>query len=168
MITRAPTRRAPVGRGWRFRETITYPELVAGRVRKADVWDRSGLRVLSELAYADLPDGAGVGPQWFVSVSYRRKRAPEKLVQRALRAFRMVGAEEDNHHPGVARGFWLPVDPAHRVDCECKVSELTITEPDGYRWQNARDPGACRGCEYAELFGKPCPIHAPRSPRPAE
>jgi hypothetical protein len=70
----------------------------------------------------------------------------------------MEGSEEDNHHPGIARHFWMVVDPARRVDCECKVGETVVKEPDGYKWSN--DPGACRGCDYARTFpGHPCPLH---------
>jgi hypothetical protein len=80
-------------------------------------------------------------------------------MRRALAAFRMLDAEEDNHIPGRARHVWRPLDPAERVDCECKTTEVTVVEPDGHRWSNRRD-GPCRGCEGASITGIPCPLHA--------
>jgi hypothetical protein len=130
------------------------------------VWaSRAGLHVISALEVASYPDGQGEGPQWHVSVSKGGKRPKDKELRAALRAFGMVGAEEDNHHPGVARHLWLPVDPSRRVDCECKEEEALITEPDGYKWTNPRE-GRCRGCAIAPLTGKPCPLHpAPHTER---
>lgn len=125
------------------------------------VWASGPVVVISSLQNADLPDGAGVGLQWHVSISRQGKRPKDTDVRRALRAFGMVGAEEDNHHPGNARHFWRPVDPQHRVDCQCKESEQTIAESDGYTWTNPREgAGACRGCEWSGVMGKPCPVHA--------
>jgi hypothetical protein len=126
--------------------------------------------VVSALELADYPDGSGVrGPQWHLSISGRGKhgrveRPDEKRVRQVLRDFGLEGAEEDNHHPGHARHFWLPVDLARRVTCECKETEETIVEPDGYRWTNPTD-GGCRGCELEVLIAKPCPIHKPASAR---
>ncbi len=77
----------------------------------------------------------------------------------------MVGAEEDNHHPGNARHFWRPLDPSHRVDCECKEDEVLVTDADGYRWTNPQDGEPCRGCDFESLTGKPCPLHTMRSDR---
>ena len=71
----------------------------------------------------------------------------------------MLDAEQDNHHPGGACHFFQPVDPARRRDCECKVTEVVVTEPDGYQWTNPSD-GPCRGCELGKLIpSKPCPLH---------
>jgi hypothetical protein len=93
-----------------------------------------------------------------VSISNHGKRAKQKQIRRALRAFGMVGAEQDNHHPGNVRSFWRPLDPERRVDCQCKVDEQIIVEPDGYTWTNPVD-GDCRGCELEQLMGRPCPLH---------
>lgn len=126
-------------------------------------WRRGPVSVISALELAELPDRSGAGPQWHVSVSRFGKRPKPIEVERALRAFGMLGTEEDNHHPGGARHFWLPVDPEHRVDCECKTDEDVVVDPtDGYRWTNPRpEAGACRGCELAGILRRPCPIHAP-------
>lgn len=128
--------------------------------RAISAWLRAGVFVVSELCEADLPDGTGPGLQWLISISRRASRPRPQDVRRALRAFGMKGAEEDNHEPGIARKFWLPVDPAHRVDCECKATDELVVEPDGYRWSNARDPALCRGCDHAAAFGRPCPVHS--------
>lgn len=130
-------------------------------------WDCGPLRVLSELAQAEYPDGSGdVGPQWLISVSYKRRRPNDKQLRKALRAFNMVDAEEDNHMPGGTRQFWLPVDPGRRVGCECKVTEVQVVEVDGHTWSNPLDgdPEGCRGCLYESMrriygFESPCPIH---------
>lgn len=124
-------------------------------------WQMGSIRVISSLIVAELPDGKGNGPQWHVSVSTGGKRPLARHVERALRAFGMVGTEEDNHHPGVARHFFQPCDPAHRVDCQCKQDEVTVVEPDGYRWTNPHERADCRGCELQRTLGKPCTIHAP-------
>ena len=126
-------------------------------------WRCGTLLVLSELAVAEYPDGDGSGPQWLVSVSASGKRPKPKQVRKALRAFGMVGAEIDTHHPGVAKHYWIPVDPTHRVDCQCKVDEETVRESDGYTWTTSAD-GECRGCELESLTGAPCPRHSGSTP----
>ena len=110
----------------------------------------------------NLPGGGGVGPTWLVTISYRGARPSDAHVELVLRQFRMRDAEEDNHTPGITRSFFMPVDPKWRGVCDCKETEETIVEDDGYEWQNPRpEDGRCRGCEYEELFGAPCPIHLP-------
>ncbi len=152
--------RQPAGNRWR---TLDLPDAMRRPpVLRVSAWQAGNVRVISSLTMAELPDRSGVGPQWHVSVTDRGRRPKPKQVRRALRAFSMVGAEEDNHHPGNARQFWMPVDPASRVDCECKDDETTVTEPDGYAWQN--DPENCRGCEYERLLGRPCPVHVDDAP----
>lgn len=146
--------RRPIGDRW-----STFPVPAAGSLRALDVaaWQRGPISVISALEMAEYPDRDGTGPQWHISISRRGMRPTPLDVSRALRAFDLIGAEEDNHHPGNARHFWLPVDPAHRVDCECKETEVTVIEPDGYQWQNDREK--CRGCELQRLIGRLCPLH---------
>lgn len=133
---------------------------LAAPLPDAEMWTRSGVRVLSALEQAELPDGAGIGPQWHISISRYPARADKRDVSRVLRDFGMIGAEQDNHEPGAAKHFWLPVDAEHRVDCECKQSEVLVEEPDGHVWSNPLERGACRGCAYERAFGKACPLHA--------
>lgn len=131
------------------------------------------LEVISALEVAPLPGGAGAtGPQWHLSVSRRPApgprdpEAPRCLVatvdlERVVAAFRVPAFDEDNHHPGVARHLWCPVDPAYRSACECKLTEVVVVEAGGYEWSNDETEG-CRGCAYAASFGPdryPCTIH---------
>lgn len=130
-------------------------------------WTYGGMLVITEVDVMEAPDGSGeVIPQWHISVSLRgRARVTDADLDRARRAFGMDGAswaEEDNHHPGVARHLFLPVDPGRRVDCECKATEIQRLEPDGYRWSD--DPESCRGCELERITGRACPRHRPAAP----
>lgn len=152
----AATERRPIGRRW---GRICAPAALLENplVKACSAWCRGGSTVISALELADYPDGQGAGPQWHISIRHISGRP--RVVSGVLRAFGMPGAEEDNHHPGIARHFWLPVDPAHRVDCECKETEEIIVEPDGYTWTNPTD-GPCRGCELEETMGHACPLHS--------
>ena len=128
----------------------------------ASAWRYGRVMVISALEIAEAPDGRGDRiPQWHVSVSASGRRPSDRELRRALKAFGMIRAEEDNHHPGLARHFWLTLDPSRRVDCQCKVDEVTIRDADGYTWTNpAPGEGECRGCEMQRLLGNPCPLHA--------
>lgn len=155
--------RVPVGAGWEHAGTVPLPGGARG-----SVWRRGQVSVVSSLDMSKLPDGSGeIGPQWHVSVTTRGKRPKANHLALALRAFGMTGSEEDNHHPGEARHFFLVVDPKRRVDCDCKATEETLVEADGYRWTNpkAETGEECRGCEWARTFkDKPCPIHGSGTP----
>lgn len=72
--------------------------------------------------------------EWLVSVSFsgQRRVKPEEL-KIFLDDFALRDFEEDNHEPGVARKFWMAVDPQYRKPCPCKDEEL-VTEIDGYQW----------------------------------
>lgn len=103
-----------------------------------------------------------VGPQWLVSVSLAgrgRDRPGDADVARVVEAFAMPAFDEDNHHPGLARHLWCPVEEQYRNACECKLTEVIVTDVDGYRWTD--QDGPCRGCEYERIFNFPCPLHAP-------
>lgn len=126
---------------------------------RAEAFKYAGLLVLSSLDTMEAPDGSGdILPTWLISVSKGGKRASDRDVKRVLDAFGASEALEDNHGPGISRAFFLVVDPARRVDCECKAGEALVTEPGGYQWSNDVN-GPCRGCEYERAFGRPCPIH---------
>lgn len=156
----APTQRELWPRnpiGWQRRPA---PPAVAQGAVSVSAWVCGPIFVISALELADAPDGThDIIPQWNISISASGKRPKPTHVRKALRAFGMVGAECDNHHPGNAQHFWLPVDPARRVGCECKETETVITEPGGYKWTNPTD-APCRGCEIAPLTGRPCSLHA--------
>jgi hypothetical protein len=145
--------------GW---TSVPAPTNMPGEALRLSVWQKGQLRVISAVELAEYPDGQGHGPQWHISISVRglKVRPTDRQTRAVLREFAMPRVEEDNHHPGNARHYWCPIDPAHRVDCECKVDEAIVREPDGYTWSNDKDPGACRGCEFAAVLGKPCPVHS--------
>lgn len=121
--------------GWR---EYAAPPAVA-KDGPASAWRRKGLLVVSSFSKkVDAPDGSGEAiPQWMLSISVwdGTRRATDEEVRQTLVCFGMTEAEEDNHFPGIARMHFLVVDPARRVDCECKSDETTVVEPDGYRWQ---------------------------------
>ena len=148
--------RRPRGGGWS--ETTVAPSVKA-QAPITRGWTYGKISVLSSIVDAELPDGAGVGPQRHISITRAGRRPSESDVRKALRSFGMVGTEEDNHHQGAARHFWLPCDPAHRVDCQCKVDEKNVVEPDGYRWTTSLDESQCRGCEFQRMTGKVCSMH---------
>lgn len=128
--------------------------------RGAEAYGYGGLMVTTELATMEAPDGSGEAiPTWLIAVSRRGSRPNDRDVDRARRAFGMEAAAEDNHSPGITRAFFLTVDPARQRECECKVSEQLITEPDGYQWSADRDPSKCGGCDWARSRGRKCPVH---------
>ena len=135
---------------------------IQNRYGRALLFERGRFRALSTLDEMELPQSGGkVGPTWHVSVSRRGRRRPTPAELRPiLRDFDMLDAEEDNHMPGRARHFFLPVDPRYRGVCDCKETEETLVEADGFRWQNATDGSRCGGCAFEEISGKPCEIHS--------
>lgn len=145
---------------------------VAGQPARLAAWrSHDGIIVVSSLERAYLP-GSGdpplVGPQWLVSVSRStggidaRCRTTDEDLARVVGCFDMPAFDEDNHHPGVARHLWCPVDPQYRQACECKLTETTVTDGH-YRWTTDQDE-ECRGCWYQRVFGPACTIHATVTP----
>lgn len=152
--------KTPRGSGWTSVEPLPghgaprWLFLVEGTIEAPAV----GILVVSTLDVIENakagPDVGGTHLEWHVSVSRQRWRyIPRGLAQpehatdddckRALDAFRMRGCFEDNHArpngaAGNARNFWLAVDPAHRIDCECKETEELIVLPDGYTFTRPR------------------------------
>lgn len=133
-------RRPPGWSKWSYHGRVAHGE--PGSRSWADVWSRGRLMVLSSVDEMDLRGERR--PQWLVSVSSAgrrgRQRPTDDELARALRDFGMEKAEEDNHEPGVARKFFLLVDarPQDPPICECKETEETVREPDGYAWQKDR------------------------------
>lgn len=161
-IGHLPRERRPRSNAWVQNSNTRRAEQVLRSHGAAiiSVWHSRGVTVISTLDMAKAPDGSGdVIPQWHISVTRRGRRPRADDVTRALLAFGMTGAEEDNHHPGQARNWFLPVDPSRRVDCECKETEVVVVEDDGYTWTT--DPSDCRGCEHERMFGTPpCRFHS--------
>lgn len=126
-----------------------------------ELWRYGGFIVSSQLAMANAPQPPREPiPTWMIGISRNGRRPTDDEVARALRAFSMQDAIEDNHEPGVKRMYFLPIDPSRRADCECKTDEVLVTEADGYQWSNAIGKNDCRGCEYQRKYGKPCPVHS--------
>lgn len=171
VVIQAPpntTAKRPPAWRWRIHETdFMGPNGEAlSSILDGVVCVRGRMVVISALELAELPDGSGdAGPQWHISASFgvgAKRRLTDDEVKRVLHDFGMTGAEEDNHEPGRARHFWLPVDPARRVDCQCKTTEEVHVEPDGHRWSNPRDatPADCNACRLQRAgLGIVCPIH---------
>lgn len=138
------------------------PRLPAG----VFVWESAdGLRVISSRVEAELPGSGGLaGPTWHVSVARlsQSERASDADLLRVVEAFGLPAWDEDNHHPGVARHLFCPIEERWRNECECKTDELVVVEPDGYRWTTPVE-GGCRGCSFALMSGRPCPIHSPHN-----
>lgn len=77
-------------------------------------------------------------PSFHLSISDSGHRASDDVIRGVLADFNLEGAEEDNHQSGVARHFWLDEGRSVQPECECKRTEETVVEPDGYRWQKER------------------------------
>ena len=142
---------------------IPFPSIAADNTLGRSAWSWRGMVLLSTLVVAEYPDGDGEGLQYHASLSSGGRRPTNKECKIAMKMLGLAEPEEDNHHPGIARHFWMPLDPTRRAACECKASELVITEPDGYQWTTPRN-GPCRGCAYARATrGLPtwrqCPLH---------
>lgn len=133
-------------------------------MRDLSAWrSADGINVLSQLVDAVLPGTeAEIGPTWVVSVSVGNPpdlhRPTDEHMQRVVDAFVMPAYDEDNHFPGVTRTLFCPVAEQYRHECECKLTETVVTDPDGYRWTTPTD-GPCSGCAYEQAFGRPCPLH---------
>ncbi len=156
--------------GWRAEKNFDPRGLK--NTGSVSAWSRRGVFVISAHELAEAPDGTGEAiPQWHVSISTRGngsvRRSTDAETRQALACFFVAGAEEDNHEPGIARHFWMPLDPKRRRDCECKADEATIVEPDGHRWTTPADGSTCNGCDYEAMMlretgiARPCPIHKP-------
>jgi hypothetical protein len=77
-------------------------------------------------------------PSYHLSISVSGQRASDDVIRGVLADFGLEGAEEDNHSCGNARHFWLDEGRAVQPECECKGTEETVIEPDGYRWQREK------------------------------
>lgn len=166
MSNLTPTReRWPaVGSGWTGINGARLPRMA--NCLSWSAWTNGKLNAISELCIADHPDGDGSGLHFHISFTAKGKHADTRPVLRALKAFGLSEAREDNHEPGAARNFWLPVDPAHRVDCECKTTEQQMVERNGHAWSAAHDVSKCGGCLLQSIGGPICPAHGDREARP--
>jgi hypothetical protein len=157
------TERRPSGSGW---AQVVAPVAFRAMYEHGSAWTYGKITVLSHLSDMERPGTSVPGPTWLISITRRGQRPTASDVRKALRAFSMTGAEEDNHGSGNARSFFLVVDPTLRGACECKTAESVIVEGDGYTYSVDDDPEKCGGCDMEKLRGRPCPRHSP-PPAPA-
>lgn len=118
----------------------TWKRVNVPKAPHIEFWQRGDVWVGSELSIMQAPDGSGDDlPQWLVSVSeFGRQRPSDQTMQRVRHDFDMAEAEEDNHADGATRSLFLVVDPARRVDCECKADEQLVTRADGYQFSRKK------------------------------
>ena len=135
MTAQMECERRPVGLGWS--QVSAPPQLIEDSLAVSS-WVNGPFLAISALVATQHHSG-NVGPEWLISISRRGSRRPRsREVRRLLRDFEMWPCEEDNHELGIARKFWLPVDPKERGVCECKADEEQVVEPDGYTWSRKR------------------------------
>lgn len=128
-------RRPPSWKGWKRQPAPPGLPLQDG----GEIWRLRGrVLAISSLIYAEFRDG--MHWQYLVSISYAGGRASDFVCRRVLADFGIPTAEEDNHESGVARKFWRLIDiaPDEPQLCECKETEETIVEPDGYTYTRER------------------------------
>ncbi len=135
-----------------------------GELFGLSIWMRRRVLAISTCVMAEAPNGDGSIPQWHISFTNDGRRCTDEEVRQSLACFRLTGADEDNHEPGMARHYWMPLDPARRAECECKTTEKVIVEPDGHRWSTPHDDRECNGCKHAQDMAsagvyRPCTIH---------
>ncbi len=121
---------------------------------KARSWKCGGLLVISAIDQMRSPvDKEADVPTWHVSVSRLQSVVSDKDLAFVRKTFSMQDAEEDNHEPGRARHLFLTVEPEHRAECECNVTEETYVEPDGHRWKSTKEAASARRRLMDDLWG---------------
>ena len=154
----------PVGPEW---DHVEAPEHLRRESLAVSAWTSGPFLVISSLITTKHHSG-NVGPEWLISISRRRrrsKRCKDREVRRLLRDFNMWPCEEDNHEAGIARKFWMPVDPAERGVCECKTTEEQVVEPDGYTWSRLKPTAS--SSPKTESQSAPSSEQPASGPRPA-
>jgi hypothetical protein len=106
------------------RKTGALGWVVTGIERDYTMWQSGKFRALSSLVNID--DGHQQPHyEWVVSFSQQdRQTVSDKDIARCLRDFDALDFEEDNHEPGIARKFFLPVEHQYRKPCPCKDERL--------------------------------------------
>lgn len=102
-----------------------------------EIYDHvSGMRALTAVEHVQV-DAERAQLEYHVSFSCAGRRASREQVRQALSDFGMAGALEDNHVPGgIARNFWLPIDPKVDAGCYCETTEKPHDEGEGYVWRD--------------------------------
>lgn len=102
------------------RKTGALGWVVTGIRKDFTMWQKGQYRALSSLVYLD--DGhQPLHWEWVVSFSKSsRERLSNVEIAQCLKEFDASDFYEDNHEPGIARKFWLPVEYQYRTACPCK------------------------------------------------
>ena len=98
--------------------------VVTGITKDFTMWQSGQFRALSSLV--NIEDGHQPPHyEWVVSFSQQsRQPLTNKQVAQCLRDFDALDFEEDNHDPGIARKFFLPVEHKYRKPCPCKDERM--------------------------------------------
>jgi len=97
---------------------------VIGILPEFTMWQKGEYRALSSLANID--DGHQPPHyEWIVSFSKQsREVLTDAEIAKCLADFDALDFEEDNHEPGIARKFFLPVEHQYRKPCPCKDERI--------------------------------------------
>lgn len=131
--TADPRSPQPRGNAWKLESCFSVDGEVIHRWMNGDI-----VACASRHAAVESHTTKLMVPSVHVSVSVRGRRPSDEAVRGVLADFGIEGSEEDNHSAGVARHFWLDEGRKVQPECECKATEETVVEPDGYRWQRPR------------------------------
>ena len=125
--TRPPEPKRPSSNRWIHRG---YNPKAEGEIYDAI----DGRRALVSVHFIEPPEGKGL--EHHISISHLGQRPTRQMVLATLRDFGLDGAVEDNHLPGRARHFWLPLSPSERADCDCFATEKPHDEGGGFIWRS--------------------------------
>lgn len=134
-----PDPKRPKAGAWIRTGTHMISDPAMPAMGSAEVYDHpSGMRVLSSVDHVWI-DAERHQLEYHVSISCAGRRATRAQVDQALRDFGMRKGFEDNHVPGgIARNFWLPVNPADPTGCHCELDEKPHDEGEGYVWRETK------------------------------
>lgn len=117
----------PIKPGWKLHDRIYLMGFPAERWLKL-----GGYYAITSV---ETVDAENLGPEYHLSVTRCGWRLDAQEIPEILATFQMEGADEDNHFPGRARHFWMPVNESLRgYVCECKKDEPAIQDGD-YIWR---------------------------------
>ncbi len=79
----------------------------------------SGVSAISSTGWTRGGEGLPDHWEWLVSFSAKGgTRVSNAQLDWILKDWGLEEAEEDNHEPGIARKFFMAIDPRYRVPCE--------------------------------------------------
>ncbi|MEH6476671.1 MAG: hypothetical protein V7727_13345 [Sneathiella sp.] len=121
MSTQQPASMRPLGDGWHF----------VGFCQAGMAWQNSrGVAAISSTVWVNDKDEPRLHWEWLVSFSMAgKRRLTIAEMTKAVADWGVQEFEEDNHEPGIARKYWLAIDPQFRKPCPCK-DETIIVEGD--------------------------------------